>query len=152
MWEFEKKVLQSREVLRLANEMQTDKEKEYWDLYWSNFMASLSEKSDEELIRMHVDASRKLDSYIFKFTNSYIKSKRLVEELAKLLDQRGISQSSRAKARMDTELAISQFMQSNRQSEIKRQEQKNMQRKLEEIEKRQKKRKIRLGIGIGFWF
>jgi len=152
MWEFEKKVLQSREVLRLANEMQTDKEKEYWDLYWSNFMASLSEKSDEELIRMHVEASRKLDSYIFKFTNSYIKSKRLVEELAKLLDQRGISQSSRTKARVDTELAISQLMQSNRQSEIKQQEQKNMQRKLEEIEIRQKKRKIRLGVGIGFWF
>jgi len=28
----------------------------------------------------------------------------------------------------------------------------NMQRKLEEIEIRQKKRKIRLGVGIGFWF
>ena len=152
MWEFEKKILQVREVLRLANEMQTDKEKEYWDLYWWNYVILLSEKSNEELIRMHVEASRKLDSYIFKFTNSYIKSKRLVEELAKLLDQRGTSQSSRAKARMDNELAISQIMQSNRQSEIKRQEQQNMQRKLEVIEKRQKKRKIRLGIGIGFWF
>jgi len=152
MWEVEKKILQGREVLRLANEMQTNKEKENWDLFWWNYVILLSKKSNEELIRMHVEASKELDSYIFKFTNNYIKSKKLVEELAKLLDQRGISQSSLTKARMDNELAISQIMQSNRQSEIKRQEQQNMQRKLEEIEKRQKKRKIRLGIGIGFWF
>ena len=152
MWEVEKKILQGREVLRLANEMQTNKEKENWDLFWWNYVILLSKKSNEELIRMHVEASKELDSYIFKFTNNYIKSKKLVEELAKLLDQRGISQSSLTKARMDNELAISQIMQSNRQSEIKRQEQQIMQRKLEEIEKRQKKRKIRLGIGIGFWF
>jgi hypothetical protein len=122
---------------------------------WTDFQISLYKKTKSELLEMYVEVVSQINLQILPFSEKSKRSKKVLNELNALLERRGVTEEEKRTAYLDAlneRMEIEKLNRLIEQEEVHQQELELLRAELHRIEQVQTKRKIRLGVGIGFWF
>ena len=158
----EEQVLQKQEVKKARKVAQLEQErlnKEALQVQerteWSNFQISLYKKTTSELLEMYDEVISQINLQVSPFSEKAKRSKKVLNELNTLLERRGVTEEEKRAALLDAyneRMEIENLSRLLEQEESQQQELELLRAELHRLEQVQTKRKIRLGVGIGFWF
>ena len=158
----EEQVLQKQEVKKARKVAQLEQErlnKEALQVQerteWSNFQISLYKKTTSELLEMYDEVISQINLQVSPFSEKAKRSKKVLNELNTLLERRGVTEEEKRAALLDAyneRMEIENLSRLLEQEESQQQDLELLRAELHRLEQVQTKRKIRLGVGIGFWF
>ena len=122
---------------------------------WSNFQISLYKKTTSELLEMYDEVISQINLQVSPFSEKAKRSKKVLNELNTLLERRGVTEEEKRAALLDAyneRMEIENLSRLLEQEESQQQDLELLRAELHRLEQVQTKRKIRLGVGIGFWF
>ena len=122
---------------------------------WSNFQISLYKKTTSELLEMYDEVISQINLQVSPFSERAKRSKKVLNELNALLERRGVTEEEKRAALLDAyneRMEIENLSRLLEQEESQQQDLELLRAELHRLEQVQTKRKIRLGVGIGFWF
>ena len=158
----EEQMLQKQEVKKARKVAQLEQERLNREALqvqerteWSNFQISLNKKTTSELLEMYVEVKFQINLQISPFSEKAKRSKKVLNELNTLLERRGVTEEEKNATLLDAyneRKEIENLSRLLEQEESQQQELELLRAELHRLEQVQTKRKIRLGVGIGFWF
>jgi hypothetical protein len=122
---------------------------------WTDFQISLYKKTTSELLEMYEEVVSQINLQTLPFSEKSKRSKKVLNELNALLERRGVTEEEKRAAYLDAlneRMEIEKLNRLIEQEEVHQQELELLRAELHRLEQVQTKRKIRLGVGIGFWF
>jgi len=121
----------------------------------SELQSTLSYKSTVELLEIYDEAVTQLNLRFFRFSEKYRSSKRIVDVLDDLLKRRSVTEEKKRLFRLNAyneRMKIENLKREIQQEEGQKRELESLRAELESLLQAEAKRKIRVGVGIGFWF
>jgi hypothetical protein len=122
---------------------------------WSDFQISLYKKTTSELLEMYNEVISQINLQVSPFSEKSKRSKKVLNELNALLERRGVTEEEKRASILDAyneRLEIENLGRLLEQEGVQQQELELLRAELQRLEQVQTKRKLRLGVGIGFWF
>ena len=104
---------------------------------------------------MYDEVISQINLQVSPFSEKAKRSKKVLNELNTLLERRGVTEEEKRAALLDAyneRMEIENLSRLLEQEESQQQELELLRAELHRLEQVQTKRKIRLGVGIGFWF
>jgi len=121
----------------------------------SELQSTLSYKSTVELLEIYDEAVTQLNLRFFRFSEKYRSSKRIVDVLDDLLKRRSVTEEKKRLFLLNAyneRMKIENLKREIQQEEAQKRELERLKAELESLLQAEAKRKIRVGVGIGFWF
>jgi hypothetical protein len=158
----EEQILQKQEVKKAQKVAQLEQERLKREALqvqerteWSDFQISLYKKTTSELLEMYDEVISQINLQVSPFSEKSKRSKKVLNELNTLLERRGVTEEEKRASILDAyneRLEIENLGRLLEQEEVQQQELELLRAELQRLQQVQTKRKIRLGVGIGFWF
>jgi hypothetical protein len=158
----EEQILQKQEVKKAQKVAQLEQERLNREALqvqerteWSDFQISLYKKTTSELLEMYDEVISQINLQVSPFSEKSKRSKKVLNELNTLLERRGVTEEEKRASILDAyneRMEIENLSRLLEQEESQQQDLELLRAELHRLEQVQTKRKIRLGVGIGFWF
>ena len=158
----EEQILQKQEVKKAQKVAQLEQERLNREALqvqerteWSDFQISLYKKTTSELLEMYDEVISQINLQVSPFSEKSKRSKKVLNELNTLLERRGVTDEEKRVSILDAyneRMEIENLSRLLEQEESQQQDLELLRAELHRLEQVQTKRKIRLGVGIGFWF